>query len=214
MTKASNTPPEDLEYSNLFADLAKRKQPTKLVDFPVYDEEGKPICQVVVRTLTHDDHIEIQKAATLETDRIYKDDKVDKESKIYKERHDNITSKHFIFRACRDPENITKPFFPTPDHVGKHLSNDEIALLLQHYQTLQSDKGPLIAYMDDDRFEAWINKLAQSAEEGPYFLDRFLPEAKNQFLLYMARQLWKYQTGKFSATLPAENSLPSTVTPS
>ncbi len=205
--KIKEPEPKDLDYSSLFNDLQKRKQPTRLVDLPAFNENGEPICKVLIRTLTHDDHVEIQKNATLECDRIFKDQNVDKDNKMYRERHDNITAKHFIFRSCRDPENENKPFFPSPDHVGRYLSNDEIAVLLQHYETLQSERGPVIAYMDDKQFEEWVEKLGKGAEASPYFLDRFLPEAKNQFLMYMARQLMKSQTDKFSATLPVEDSI-------
>jgi len=199
---------KDLDYSSLFNDLSKRKQPTRLVDLPAFDEDGNPICKVLIRTLTHDDHVEIQKNATIECDRIFQklEVVVERDSKVYRERHDNITAKHFIFRSCRAPENENKPFFPTPEHVGKYLSNDEIAILLQHYETLQSERGPIIAFMDDAKFEEWITKLGKGAEESPYFLDRFLPEAKNQFLMYMARQLLKFQTDKFSAISPVEKS--------
>lgn len=196
---------KELDHSALFGELSKRKQPTRLVDLPAFNEDGNPICKVLIRTLTHDDHVEIQRNATLECDRIFKDQNVERDSKIYRERHDNITAKHFIFRSCRDPESENKPFFPSPDHVGRYLSNDEIAVLLQHYETLQSERGPIIAYMDDTKFEEWIAKLGKGAESSPYFLDRFLPEAKNQFLMYMARQLLKYQTDKFSATSPAND---------
>ena len=191
---------------NLFEELSKRKQPSKLVDLPIYNEDGNSLGKVFIRTLTHDDHVEIQKAAEFECDRVYKDQKIDKHSDIYQKRLDNISAKHFIFRAVRDPEDIERPFFPTPDHVGRFLSNDQIALLLKDYEVLQSEYGPLIPYMTEPQFEEWITKLAQSAEEGPYFLDRFLPEAKDQLLMYLARQLWKLQTDKFSATLPANES--------
>lgn len=206
MTKSKAT-----QEPNLFAELSKRERPSRLIDLPVYNEEGKSIGQVVIRTLVHDDNVEIQKAATLECDRIYKDDKIDRNSDTYLKRYDNISAKHFIWRACRDPENPEKPFFPTPDHVGKYLSNDEISVLLLNYQTLQSERGPSIAYMDEKQFNEWVAKLGQAAEEAPYFLDRFLPEAKNQFLMYMAHQLWTLQTAKFSAGSPVENSMTSTL---
>ena len=203
MTKKQDQTPVE---PNLFDELSKRKQPSRLVDLPVKDENGESIGKIIIRTLVHDDNVEIQKAATLECDRIYKDEKIDHNSDIYQKRFDNIAAKHFIFRACRDPENPEKPFFPTPEHVGKHLSNDEIMLLLRHYETLQSERGPVIAYMSDNQFEEWVGKLAKAAEDSPYFLDLFLPEAKDHFIMYMARQLLSLQTAKFSATLPAEDS--------
>lgn len=207
MTNNTKSPSKDLEYAALFNELQKRKQPTKLVDLPAGDD-GKPIGQVLIRTLTHDDHVDIQRLATIECDRIYKEEKVDKDSKLYTDRYDNICAKHFLFRALRDPDNEKKPFFPTADHVGKFLSNDEITILMKNYATLQDEKGPIIAYMDDAKFEEWVSKLAEGAESA-YFLDRFLPQVKDQFLLYMASQLLNYQTGKFSATSPVKSSTES-----
>lgn len=204
MTKKTEKP--NPEYSNLFMDLAKHKQPTRLVDLPVYDDNGNSLGQVLLKTLVHEDHEQIQKAATFECDRIYKEEKISQDSEIYKKRYDNVSAKHFIFRVCRDPENEEKPFFPTPDHVGKFLTNDQIVVLLRHYETLQNERGPLIAYMSNKQFEEWIDKLGKSAEEGPYFLDRFLPEAKDQFLMYMANLLWTSQTDKSSAGSPPEDS--------
>ena len=196
----------DKEYSNAWAELASRKQPSKLVDFPAFDENGKPVCQVIITTLTHDDHVSIQKQATFECDRSFKDDKLDRNSEIYIKRYENIVAKHFLFRACKDPENPTKSFFPTTDHVGQYLSNDEVAVLLKHYQTLQANRGPLIAYMTHNQFEEWVEKLATEAEEGPYFLDRILPEAQIQLMLYMAGQLWNSQMAKSSLGSPPEES--------
>lgn len=200
------------EHSNLWFDLAKRSRPSKVVDFPALDEQGKPLCQVCIRTLTHDDHISIAKLSTIECDRTFSEEKnIDRNGQLYRERLENISAKHFLFRCCRDPLE-DKPFFPTPDHVGRHLSNDEIAMLLKHYQTLQDERGPLIAYMTSDQMSDTIEKLVKDAENSPYFLDRILPEAQNQLILFMANQLWNYQTGKFSPGLPPESSTTSTKT--
>ena len=188
--------------AGLWAELAKRKQPSKLIDIPIYDDKGKSIGQIIIRTLTHDDHIAIGKQGILECDRTFADDKdkIDRNHQLYRERLENVTAKHFLFRACRDPEDVEKPFFPTPDHVGKHLSNDEIAIILKNYQTLQDEKGPLFAYMTPDQLETWVETLATDAEQSGYFLDRILPAAQSQLILSMANQLWNYQTGKFSPT--------------
>jgi hypothetical protein len=180
------TPDKD----NLWYTLSSRKLHSKLVDFPDYDENGKAICQILIKTLTQDDLIAIQKESTNECDRSFAEDKekINRDSPVWQLRYDNITAKHFLFRCCYEPSDPDKKLFPTPLHVGK-LTQDEVNVLVQHYRTLQNEKGPLIAYMNNGQMEDWVNKLANSAEEGAYFLDRILPEAQTQLLLYMASQL-------------------------
>jgi hypothetical protein len=204
---------DNIEKSSLWAELAKVKQPTKLVDLPVYDDKGKSLGQVIIRTLLHDDHIAIDKQAVLECDRTFSEDKdkPDRTHQLYRERLYNITAKHFLFRCVRDPEDINKPFFPTPDHVGKYFSNNQIAILMKNYQTLEDEKGPLFAYMDSDQLNSFVETLATDAENNGYFLDRILPEAQNQLIVSMANLLWSYQTGKSSPTLPPNESTPEPI---
>lgn len=202
------------EKENLWNSLASRKAHSTLVDFPDYDEKGQAICQVLIKTLSHDEHIKIQKDSMNECDRsfIEEKEKINRESDLYKDRYENIAAKHFLFHCCFEPDNPEKKLFPIPQQVGK-LTQDEVNVLLKHYRTLQNQKGPLVAYLTGDQFEEWVTKLADSAEEGAYFLDRILPEAQIQLLLYMANQLsekTKSPMVNCSPILQPNESIPNT----
>lgn len=204
------TNPEPKE--NLWKLLASATMPSVVVDFPRFDANKKSVGQVKIKTLTHDDHIAIQKAATFDCDRSFKEDDktIDRYSPAYKERYDNIASKHFVFKIVCEPTD-DKPIFPTPDHVGKVMTNDEITLLLTHYRTLQDQQGPILSYMLPSQFDEWVEKLASAAEgDGAYFLDRILREAQVQLLMSMAKQLWTYRTDNLSPTAPPNESTSDT----
>jgi hypothetical protein len=205
--------PTKQEHSNLWHTLAKHKRPVKTIDLPVFDDKGNAICQVALRIVDHDSQVEIQRKATLETDKVYKgafSPNIDRDSPAYQERYNNIAAKHFLFAACRDTENPKLPFFPTPDHVGEVLTNSEIAVLHLNYRTFENEFGPIIANLSGDELDRWIERLALSAKEGAYFLDRISSVAQTQLLMSMASQLWTYRTDKSSPTsLQEEPSMTS-----
>jgi hypothetical protein len=200
---------------NLWERFTRRERPSVVVDYPAFDEKGKSVCQVLIRCLTQQDHIAIQSKAMKETDKLFHDEGIIiqrdmTEDSAYRVRYDNIAAKYFIFEFLRDPENPTLPFAPTPDHIGKLLPN-EVTVLMKHYQTLQDKQGTIIAYMSSEEMDAKITELAEAAERGGYFLDRFLREALDQLLMYMASQLSKSAINKSSPTsLPVATSTSST----
>lgn len=181
---------KEKEKENLWNAIASRKTHTKLVDFPDYDENGKPFCQILIKTISLDDTVKIQKDATNECDKsfIEEKEKIDRNSKLYLDRYENIAAKHFLFHCCYEPTEPSKRVFPTPGQVGK-LSQDEVSLLLLEHRRLQDSRSPFISNMTASEFENYVDDLAKSAEEGGYFLERILPDAKNQLLLSMATQL-------------------------
>ena len=213
---------QSLKQANLFTLINSTPRIQVEVDYPQYNDDGTPIGKVVIRLLTHKEHIEIQGEAIAETDKLFSEEKVkiDQQSPYYRARHDNICAKYFLWRALRDPENPNLPLFPTPEQVERFLSNNQVATLEMVYRQLE-DYGPKLANMTIEDFERWVDKLATAAE-GDFgsFLGRILPVAQIQLLMYQARELTllrkkllkfetentNSQTDNFSVNTQPENS--------
>lgn len=187
---------------NLWDVFTKRELPSLTIDFPANGPDGKPLCKVTIRVLSQADHIRIQTKAIAEADKLFADEgiKIDRDSQTYQDRYHNIAAKHFLFDILRDPESPNLPFAPTPDMIAAKLLPDEVAILMQQWKRLNDEQGTVIAYLAPDQLEAKIEELAKEAEKGGYFLERFLPEAKDQLLIFMANRL---------LTSPINSSLPS-----
>jgi hypothetical protein len=182
---------QTLKQSNLFTLINTKPRIQVVTDYPQYNDDGTPIGKMVIRLLSHEEHIEIQGEAVAETERLFEKEKVtiDKASDYYKNRHDNICAKYFLWRALRDPENPLMPLFPTPETVGRYLTNNQVATIEIIYRQLE-DYGPNLTKMTNEDFERWVDRLATAAE-GDFgsFLGRILPVAQVQLLMYQAKQL-------------------------
>jgi hypothetical protein len=171
-----------------------RSPVSKIIDFPEYDDSGKPIAQVMIKVLSEGAHEEVQIAATKETARKLIDDKIEPKSEMYKDLYEslyiNICSRHVLFKMCFDPENPSMTFFDTPDDVKK-MSQLQIEYFNVEYQKLR-DGHPFFSMMTDADFEAKITEFADSMEQGADFLEhRLLSGMQINFTLYLIRELWK-----------------------
>ena len=182
---------QTLKQSNLFTLINTKPRIQVETDYPQYNDDGSPIGKVVIRLLSHEEHISIQGEAIAETEKLFLKEgvKIERESEFYKARHDNVCAKYFLWRALRDPENPNMPLFPTPETVERYLTNNQVATLSIIYRQLE-DYGPKLTSMTNEDFERWVERLATAAE-GDFgsFLGRILPVAQVQLLMYQAKQL-------------------------
>lgn len=197
---------------NSYTLLLQNPVPPIVTDYPRNDKDGNPICKIGFRMLEHEDHIKIQEQSDFECERSFKKEAkdIDKTSDIYLTRYKNISAKHWLFRCCLDPDNLTKSFFPHSDAVGT-LPEDEVPVLLKRYLAYSEQGGPIINKMDQKEFNRWVEKIAQDAEQAPNFLGLALPEVQVRFLISMASQLYTLQTDKSSVGTQPEKSTTSGV---
>ena len=187
---------------------------SKIIDFPEYDDSGRPIAQVMLKVLSEGAHEEVQIAATKETAKKLKDDNIDPKGDMYKDLYEslfiNICSRHILFKMCFDPENTGMTFFDTPDDVKK-LSQLQIEYFNVEYQKLR-DGHPYFSMMTDEDFEKKVEEFYVSMDKGADFLEhRLLSGMQINFTLYLIRELWKSRQRADGQSLMLESlrSLPS-----
>lgn len=196
-------PSKDIPASTLWLKLQELPRPTKIVDFPRFDESGKPIGQLAMRILTQEEQMICSAAAEEFTKKHLKDGKKDELG--YERLYADSVCVEVLYRACRDADDVTRPAFPTPKSIRESLSTEECAKLFEHYMTIQLELGPTIATMSEQQMEAWIDRLVEGGSAFPF--DLLSSELQKIVLMYMAFRLRSSPTDKSSAgSQPAEST--------
>jgi hypothetical protein len=199
-------PPSNISAVDLFAKLQETPKPHRVVDFPRSDADGNPLCEVAICILSQQESMAAAAAAEKTTRRLLKDSLPGKDEKSegYDNVYNNAAVIEVLYRACRHPEDIARPFFPAKEAIGDVLTGDELAILMNHYFTVQVELGPIVGQMTNDEVDAWIKKLSEGGSSSQYFLNSLSREALKGFLIAMASQLASYKTDISSATTPQE----------
>jgi len=108
-----------------------------------------------------------------------------------------------LFRVCKMPDDLSKPFFKTREQIGKELTTDEVAVLMKEYNLVRYEMGPEIRSMSEEEMEVWIEKII---EAGTNFLAFTDSELTSRLVSAMAFQIKKLQTGNSSAGLLPEDT--------
>jgi hypothetical protein len=143
-------------------------RPHELVDFPRKGPDGQPICRVAIQVLSQEEHM----AASAETDRytkrLLKELPKDNEARRgYDDIYNNQAAIEILFRACRKPDDVAKPFFPTPMEIAKHLSADEIGVMMNLYFMVRKKIGPIVSEMSEAEAKAWIRRIKEAGADFP-----------------------------------------------
>jgi hypothetical protein len=197
---ASGTP------DDLWERICARPRPFKVVDYPVKGDNGLPMGKLAIWVLQQH---EIENAAANAGQRarralavIIKDGKSQElngtplgnalDSKAFDELYDNIRATEILVCACRKPNDLKQPAFPNADEVRKRLTADEVGVLMSFYLTVQSELGPIAAFMAEGDREAWIDRLAVSGERYP--LGSLTPELHQLLTLGLAQEVKALRT--------------------
>lgn len=194
-------------------------RPGRLVDFPRKGEDGEPIGQIHMWILSQEECLTAQVAAEQYVRGLFgKSDKEPEqpaglrfagsmpkkdEASVFDVLHQNAVSVELLVRACRRPEGPDAhdgpkwPVFPSAAEVRKRLTNDEIGVLMREYLQIQADLGPIIAYMSEGEFEAWVERIAKSGSTAPFASLSW--EAASELILRMASRLWSSRTATSSS---------------
>jgi hypothetical protein len=199
-------PPTDIPASELWAKLSGRKRPYELVDFPQKDANGKPICQVAMRVLTQGEIIIAKAEATRFARKAIKE-KFDAVEHVagYDQVFEDACATELIYLACRDaknPENVSA--FPNAVAVRAQLSSDEMAILVKSYSMVQLRLGPIQAYLSNEEYDAWIERLKVGGTELP--LAYLSTEQQIGLIMYMVSLSANSQTDKSSVGSPPETT--------
>lgn len=198
--------PPNITPVELFAKLSETPRPATTVDFPRKDAEGNPLFQVQIQILNLEETMACSANAERYARSVMKD-QIPQEGDLAPE-YKNIlhTQKaiEMLFKACRHPDDLSRPLFPQKEMIKKLLTDDELAILTKHYLTHQVECGPVVAWMTEPEIDAWISKLKEGGASAQFFLDLLSSEALKTLALSLASRLVSSQTDTTSAGLPLE----------
>lgn len=200
-------PTEDvLSAKELWDQIMAMPRPHRLVPFPRKGEDGKPLGQVAMIILTQEESGRAIAAAEAWTRRVLKEEKqlpqAGEPRTGYEELLENRKALEILFRCCKQPEDLSKGFFPAVEVIGQKLTVDEVAILILNYIRVKSELGPVDSEMGPEEREAWIEKLAKGGSLYPF--DSLSLGAQSQLITYMASQLYSSRMASSSPGLPRE----------
>jgi hypothetical protein len=189
------------QSDDLWERICARPRPHKVVDYPVKGDDGQPLGKLVIQVLQQH---EIETAAGQAGQRARRAlatiiaDKRSQEvsgtplgtaidAKAFDELYDNIRATEILAVACRKTSDPKLPAFPSADEIRKRLTADEVGVLFAYYATVQSELGPIAAFMAEGDREAWIERLTVSGERYP--LGGLTPEAHQLLTLGLAQEV-------------------------
>lgn len=207
MAETSNGPPKEVSPSELWIRLTELPRPFKLVDFPRKDPITKqPVGKVAIWVLTQGELMIAQAAADEFAKKTLKENPKTSEQNLgYEELYKNAAAVEIICRACRRPDDLKQPAFPSPKLVRSTMLSDEVAILARHYLQWQAESGPIIAYMSEADMDAWLERLSAGGSKFPLAL--LSSGMQEDLLMHSARRLYPSLTAKsLSGSPPSEPS--------
>lgn len=167
-------PPTDVPASELFLKLMEKPRPSVVVDFPRIDHTtGKPVAQVRVMVLTHEQHDFARTAAHAALKNKGFSGK-DLESVVMDAVLGDAVARELLSRAVvevnpipgSDPDHPSYArIFRNAEDVTKALSAQEVALLFSHYLQAQYKFGPFDKWVDGAEADAWVQRISEGADE-------------------------------------------------
>jgi len=199
----------DLPAHELWAAIIAMPRPFRVVPFPRRGPDGEPVAEMAMQVLTQEECI----AAKASAERYVR--------KLLREKDNGATSPEsgqgyadlcelrdsveLLFRSCRRVDDMTRPFFPTVEAVGKHLLTDEIGVLVLNYRRVQMEIGPIVNDMSQEEMDAWISVLAKGGSQFPF--DMLSLGQQTQLFRHLARRLLLSQTDNSSPGEPREETI-------
>jgi hypothetical protein len=162
---------DQIPDSELWTRLATTKRPSKEVDFPRKDPlTGEPLGKIAMRPLNQGEIIQAQSAAMIFAKQMLKEEPElaaqIKDTPVY----NNACACEILFRACRRPENHDLPIWPTAAAVRDPrfgITSDECAVLMNSYEFVQLELGPIAAFLSAPEQEALIKRLQEGGSALP-----------------------------------------------
>lgn len=200
-----NAEPEEAG-SNLWQLFTAVPRPHRSVPLPrKLPGTNMPVGEVPMWPLLHGELKDSNAAAEQAMKRAFKDgQKKDDLNLGYSASFANEVAIQQLWRACRDPENLLKPAFPSPKSMSLNMTGDEVGVLYNHYLTIQSELGPIISFLSDEEFEALVLKIAEDGNSDPF--DSLSWDLQRSLVVSLASQLASFWTATISAGSPPDES--------
>ena len=187
----------EIPPSELWLKFTSQKRPFKEVDFPRKDPStGEPIGKLAMWPLTQGEIIVAQSTALAFAQELTKKTPELSQRIEGTAVYNNAVACEILFRCCRRIENPDLPVFPTAAevrHQQRGLTSDECAVLMNSYEFVQLELGPIAAFMTDIEREALIKRLQEGGSAIP--LASLSLAQWSDLTLYLVAQLSKSRIG-------------------
>lgn len=165
-------PPKDVDASDLWSLLTTLPTPHRIVDHPrKLPNSNESVGQIAIIPLTQQETINAQIAAEIYTRDVLKDRKsgkpLGKDDAItpgYDSIFKNEAAAQVLYRACRRPNDLTRPVFPAPQLLKDKLTADEIGVLVNEFNITRVRCGPIVSLMTTEEKDAWLDALEAGGE--------------------------------------------------
>jgi hypothetical protein len=213
MAMQQHPPPQGVAPSALWSMLAAMPRPHRVVDFPrKMPDTDEAIGQVAIWPLTSEEKmISATAAEKFAKEKLRIEAKASEENLGYQAVFESASVCEVLWRACRRPEDLKLPAFPSPAELRKNLTDDELAVLFRSYILVKFEVGPIVAEMTSADEDAWIATLAKAGDALP--LSFLSQEAHERLTLSLACRLASSTTGTASAGSPPDDGTSGTSAP-
>lgn len=196
------------EVDNIWARIIGCERPHMIVPFPRKDKDGNPLCELAMVVLTAEEAAIVSADAEKKVRNLLKDNiaAAHEARRGYDELYNNFIAQGLLFMCCKSKDNLKQSFFPKKEAVLQVLNVDELAIMLNHYYTIQTELGPVIANLNDDEMQAWETRLLEAGKKPNFLLNSCSLEVLKTLVLYLANQLRISQTSKCLPILQPENT--------
>jgi hypothetical protein len=186
-------------------------RPHVIVPFPRIDPEtGEPLAYMAMVVLTAEESTLVTADAEKKTRRILKD-AIPGQGEAqtgYKELFNTFVGEGLLFATCKNKDDLKKSFFPNKETILKVLNTDELAILLNHYYTVQMELGPVISHLTDDEMTHWERRLLESGTQPAFLLNSLSLDLLKNLILHLVNQLQTLQISNSSSGEQQESGTP------
>lgn len=198
-----SAPPKDIDPGDLFVLIAAMPRPHRLVAFPRKNDAGDPICEVALWVLSQEEMMQANADTERYVRQMLKDQVAQKTEarKGYEQLFNQRGCVEILWRACRRPSDITKPFFRVKQDIEKHLTTDECGVLYNSYMRVSAELGPIVSELTEEEMEAWLVNLAAGGSAAVP-LDSLSWGAQTRLMTFLACRALSSSTDTSSASTP------------
>jgi hypothetical protein len=180
---------KEMDPSELWLALTAIPRPHREVPFPRnIPGTDQTIGMIAMWPLSQEEQHASNAAADKFVRELFKDPQRKEDANLgYHNAFTNELAIQVLHRACRDVTDIKRPAFPSTKKMRANFSTDELGVLFSTYCTVQSELGPIRAYMSKQEEEALIIRLAEGGSAFP--LASISSGARESLVLSMASRL-------------------------
>ena len=167
----------------------------KLVDFLRKDKDGNPI-KIAMITLTQEESLSVSINTERFVRKFFKDSETDlpkngETSSGYAMIFEQKAAIEILFKVCKNPTDLTVPFFKNPDDMASNLTTEEIGYLMRLYGHIRSELSPMKYNLTNEEIDAWIDRV--DAEQRIYMLDSLSPATLSDFISNIVERIQQYR---------------------